>query len=290
MTEQAVYVYAVARPFDAGALEPLRGVDGTPVGLVGRGDLVAVASHVPLHRFDEAALKANLEDLRWLEGVARAHHAVVDAVARHTAALPLRLATVYHSDERVDTMLEQQRAAFGAALDRITGRLEWGVKVYADVDSSPASGTTAAAAADDPADDPADASAVSPGRAYLRRRQTQRQARDRSWEQAAEVGRQVDAALAPLAEDVRRHRAQDPKLSGQPGENVLNAAYLVRKEDSDAFVAHVHELLGDRPGVRVELTGPWAPYSFAPAGEPADAQHTTEPDVLESDPAGQGRP
>jgi hypothetical protein len=262
MSPRAVYVYAVARQLPDGALDDVRGIGGAPVGAVAHGGLVAVVGSVPLEQFGAEALKANLEDLRWLEAVARAHHSVIDAVAGHTTVLPMRLATVYHDEERVGDVLRRGEAAFAAALDRVAGRLEWGAKVYTDpgrlVDPEPAP--------------PAPTAAAGPGRDYLRRRQRQRQARERSWEQAAEVGKQVDAALAPLAEDVRYHRVQDQALSGRPGENVLNAAYLVRKDRSEAFLARARELLGDRPGVHVELTGPWVPYSFVLPDEPSHEQ------------------
>lgn len=253
MSRQAVYVYAVGRRYPA-AQAPVRGVGGAPVELVTHGDLAAVVSHVPLDQFGEAGLRANLERLEWVEAVARAHHGVIDAVAAHTTVLPLRLVTIYHDTDRVAGMLRERQDALAAALDRVAGRLEWGVKVYADPERLPGPQTAAAPGP-----------AAGPGRTYLRRRQRQRDAREHAWQQAAELGRQVDAALTPLVEDVRHHRAQDPTLSGAPGENVLNAAYLVRKDRSDGFLTRVRELADARAGVRVELTGPWVPYSFAPA-------------------------
>ncbi|EFL13179.1 GvpL/GvpF family gas vesicle protein [Streptomyces sp. C] len=61
-----------------------------------------------------------------------------------------------------------------------------------------------------------------------------------------------------------RHPAQTgPLAGGDTGENVLNDAYLVPDGEADAFRAAVRHAADDLPGVRVELTGPWAPYSFA---------------------------
>ncbi|WP_438290745.1 GvpL/GvpF family gas vesicle protein [Streptomyces sp. HUAS TT7] len=58
------------------------------------------------------------------------------------------------------------------------------------------------------------------------------------------------------------------RLSGEPGENVLNAAYLVPLDRSEDFVAAVRDFIPHIEGVRVELTGPWAP-SRSPAGRTA---------------------
>jgi hypothetical protein len=46
------------------------------------------------------------------------------------------------------------------------------------------------------------------------------------------------------------------------GENIANEAYLVARADVAEFRAAVASLAADTPGVRVEVTGPWAPYSF----------------------------
>ena len=43
---------------------------------------------------------------------------------------------------------------------------------------------------------------------------------------------------------------------------ILNVAYLLEDDQSDAFAAEVDELRTRLPGIRVELTGPWPAYSF----------------------------
>jgi hypothetical protein len=245
---RASYAYAVARPFDPAHLAGVRGVDGAEVRLVPCRDLVAVVSSVPLAEFDEAALRTKLERLPWLEATARAHHAVVDAVAACSVTLPLRLATVYHGDERVAEVLRQGYGRFRAALDRLAGRVELGVKVYTDPQAM-------APAASPPAS--------SPGRDYLMRRRAQHRARDDAWQRAAATAQRVDATLAGLAADSRQRPPQRRQLSGARGENVLNAAYLVDSERTEEFAALAMRLDAETPGTRVELTGPWAPYSFA---------------------------
>ncbi|MDT3400293.1 GvpL/GvpF family gas vesicle protein, partial [Streptomyces sp. B1866] len=136
MSGDLSYSYAVTRADDglAEELGRVRGVAGAPVRVVGpeAGPGLAVAvSPVPERDFDERALKARLEDLEWLEAVARAHHAVVEAIFARAVVLPLRLATIHRDDERVRAMLREREAEFGALLDRLAGHVEWGVKVYA---------------------------------------------------------------------------------------------------------------------------------------------------------------
>jgi hypothetical protein len=73
---------------------------------------------------------------------------------------------------------------------------------------------------------------------------------------------EIHRELASYAAAERRHRPQDPKLSGHAGEMVLNAAYLVDDRCGAAFV-EAAEALGVRaPGASLEVTGPWPAYSF----------------------------
>lgn len=252
------YCYAIARPFAGEALSGLRGVQQAPVALVEAGALVAVVSPVPAVEFGEEPLRANLEKLSWLEEVARSHNHVVDSVAEHTTVLPFRLATLYRDEQRVQEVLSSGRDALGAALDRVAGRVEWGVKVY----TQPAS--PRADASPEPTGEP-------PGRSYLRRRRAAHQSTEDAWQRASDAARHVDEALTPLAQDRRVHRPQNAELSGAPGHNVLNVAYLVPDESGKRFLDLARELGERTPGCRIEVTGPWVPYSFAlgDAGPPA---------------------
>ncbi|MFG3256968.1 GvpL/GvpF family gas vesicle protein [Streptomyces sp. NPDC048172] len=267
MSGELRYVYAVTRPFDEPLPAALRGVDGTVPHTLLHDGLLAVLSLVPEADFAEEPLRAHLEDLDWLSGTARAHQDVVDALTRLTCPLPLRLGTVYRDDEGVRRMLADGQERFQRTLDRLEGRVEWGVKVYVERPAEP---------------EPEPSAAPVSGRDYLRRRRNEVTARESALEDAERLADALHAALAREAEDVRLHRAQNPKLSGAPGRNLLNAAYLVPGARSEAFLELLDRLAAPEPDVRVEVTGPWAPYSFAaespdvPVDAPADAPEDGE--------------
>ncbi|MER5767383.1 GvpL/GvpF family gas vesicle protein [Streptomyces sp. NPDC001985] len=257
------YVYAVTRPFGAALPEELRGVAGAPAYPLGHDGLTAVVSDVPAEDFGEAPLRKRLEDLDWLAETARAHEAVVAAVASVGSPLPLRLATVCHDDDGVRRLLDAGRSRFVRTLERLDGRVEWGVKVYAEK------------AAAGPA--PAGRGGPETGQDYLRRRLRERRTRESSWQSADGVARRLHEELSRSAEGVRLHPPQRAELSGAAGENILNAAFLVPREESAAFVETVRRLTPGEPGVRMELTGPWAPYSFA-TGEESEEPRSDGPD------------
>jgi hypothetical protein len=247
MADTLVYLYAVTDAADV-PIETITGVDGAPVRRIVSDGLAAVVSSVDAARFGEEALRRNLEDLQWLEKAARSHHEVVAAVARSGPVAPVRLATVYLDDQNVRTLLRERASALHAALDRVRGRLEWGVKAYA-------------APAGDAADPEETADGSRPGTAYLMRRRTERERAAMKLQAAADAAEAVHRELAALTVANRRYEAQDPRLSGHREAMVLNAAYLVDEADADA----VRRLVEDRDdrALRLELTGPWAPYSFA---------------------------
>lgn len=253
---EMTYVYAVGR--DLAPLEELAartpGVDGGPLRAVRDGELVALVSSVPADSFDEGGLHAQLEDLARLEALARAHHAVVDAAFAATTVLPMRLATVYLDDSRAREVLVREAARLGRLLDLLDGQVELGLKVYAD-----------AAAARRPAAAP---TATSPGRAYLQRRRTeQRQSRD-LYREAAQLAEEAARLADSLARARVVHRPQQGELAATRAENIANEAYLVPAGSAAAFRDRLTALAADTPGVFVEVTGPWAPYSFTDSPVP----------------------
>ncbi len=230
------YVYAVCRPFDAALQSQLTGVAGDPPRLLHHHGLVAVVSHVPEADFAEEPLRAHLEDLDWLAATARAHQQVVDALTVVTTPLPLRLATVFRDDSGVRVMMEQREDDFRRTLDRLAGRVEWGVKVFVE---APDRGPDAQAAAQ-----PARPAS---GRDYLRQRSMRTRAHEDLWSRAEEFATRLHETLSARADAARLHAPQDPRLSGAAGRNVLNAAYLVPRNSSEEFVEIVDRTKDDAP-------------------------------------------
>ncbi|QNP74381.1 GvpL/GvpF family gas vesicle protein [Streptomyces roseirectus] len=253
------YVYAVCPPFGTPLPADLTGVVGEPPARLAHGSLVAVVSRVPEGDFAEEPLRRHLEDLDWLTATARAHERVVDALTAVTTPLPLRLATVFRDDSGVRVMLEEGEARFRAALERIAGRVEWGVKVYVTPQDAPRA-----------AQAQAQAGAPASGRDYLRRRRQESRSQEEAWQRAERFSERLHDALREHADAVRLRPPQNSPISpdGQhAGQNVFNAAFLVRRELSEGFVETVDATKDEAtqdgdPGIRVELTGPWAAYSF----------------------------
>ena len=172
------------------------------------------------------------------------------------AVIPIRLATLYHDDSKVAATLAERHDDFTAALDRVTGKAEWGVKLYA-------APRPAVAATGKPADP-----GSGPGAGYLNRRRAELAARQDARRADAAAADTVHAALRRLASAAQLRPAQAAELSDAPGAMILNGTYLVPDSHSGSFAAAARELADPFPGLRMELTGPWPPYSFATADAP----------------------
>jgi hypothetical protein len=264
-TGELLWVYCVLRDTDPYP-EGLLGVDARgEVEAVRGAGLVALVSRVPRNEFGAEPLRRNLNELAWLESVARAHEAVLAATLQESTLVPLRMCTLYETAESVRGMLGDRRESLVAALDVLAGRYEWAVKVLVDRERiTQAAGVTA-----DAGDPGQERSGQGEGGAYLLRRRADRAVRQAADSLRAEVAERVHARLQDWAIDAITRPPQNPELSGHEGDMVLNGAYLVERERSDELRGLVTELEDHHRqlGVRIELTGPWPPYNFVPRGD-----------------------
>jgi hypothetical protein len=259
-----IWVYAVANAGDGLTLPGvagMAGVAGADVRSAPVAGLTAVVSDVDLAEFGEEALRSNLEDLDWLAAVARAHHRVIEALAQLDTVLPMRLATVYASEASMRVALASRESELRAGLDRLRSRTEWGVKGYA----AQARDETGTGTGDGSANGggAAGSGGAGAGIAYLRRRREALSAQRESCRGAADGARAVHAELARHCAASRLHPPQSPQLSGRREAMVLNGAYLLDNDRAAEFSAAVAALNDSDPRLRLELTGPWPPYSFA---------------------------
>jgi len=241
------YLVAVSRGLDAEALSEVRAIHGSGVHMVECEGLQAIVCDVDLDEFGEEPLRGNLENLAWVEEMARAHHAAVCAVDAVATTVPMRFATIYESDDRVAEQLRVLRDPLTEALDRVEGASEWSVKAYA---------------APEPPE-PADRPRAESGVAYLAQRREAVEARRRRESDDEEALSAFHHELARLAVASRRLQLQDPRLSGRQEPMRMNAAYLVAHHAAERFSDCATTALTGRPDLRAEVDGPWPPYSFA---------------------------
>ena len=188
------------------------------------------SASVPAAEFGEEVLPESLNDLAWLERVARAHETVLErAGERDRPIVPLRLCTIFVDAAGVRRMLGREPAAFAAR--SIASRV---VRNGRSSCSSIARGLEAACTS------------------TTRRREADRAphicsgggpsasgARQPSGS-ARELAEDVHARLQDWAIDAVVNPPQSRELSGHVGDMLLNGAYLVER-------ARAGELAARRP-------------------------------------------
>ena len=238
------YLYGVVA---SGAVAPdAQAVDpALAVVTLAEGGVAGIVSRVSLAEFDEAALPQRLSDAAWLERTIRAHEQVLESALAAGPVVPCRFCTVYRDEHELRRFLSEHGDALRAALARLDGRVELGVKAFASAPQTPS-----------------EAEEAESGRAYLEARRREQQARESLKRARDELARGLHERLLGAAEDGVVLDLQSREVSGRDAEMVFNGSYLVA--DRAAFEAALGAAAHEREGVELELTGPWPPYNFVP--------------------------
>jgi len=251
---KGTYVYCVI----AAARRPR--LTRVPRGLPGMGSvrlldvedgLFAAVADAPLDRYGEAAINSGLSNLDWVSRAAVAHEAVVESFISETAVLPMKLFTIFTTDDRAVEHVRAERRRIATVVKRVANHQEWGVRVVLDRDRAAAAAPKKRAPA-----------GGRPGVAYLTRKKAQR---DAVVELAAHARETVTALYDRLA---TRSRLAKRRLGGelpvQGGPLLLDAAFLVPRARAASFqaLASRESRALARHGYGLTFSGPWPPYSF----------------------------
>jgi hypothetical protein len=170
----------------------------------------------------------------------RAHDAVVRRLSRVCPAfLPARFGWMAHADE-LAAALAPHRAALVEALKEVRGCVQMIVRVFGD--------TTRA----EREQEPPRGRGAAVGTEYM-------QARARAWREAESLP-ELDPLRARLAGVLRAERQERHGAAGLVG----TAYHLVERGRLRTYRARVRSTSPRLAPLRVQLSGPWAPYAFGP--------------------------
>jgi gas vesicle protein GvpL/GvpF len=245
------YVYCIVAARKPPAVP--RGASGPPG--TGRPRLLPIkagrylaVSDAPLDQFGDQQAEVLLSDLRWVSRAAVAHEAVITSLlARSDAIVPMKLFTIFAGDDRALAQIASDWTRIERVLRRVTNQVEWGVRLSVDERRQKRSSRT---------------EPVETGLDYLRAKQRiQAAAASRSHSHRQRVIKTL-RALAAAATDTRRREIAPDSDNGH--RLLLDAAFLVPRQRSGLFRTAVKRQSRElaRSGYRVQLTGPWPPYSF----------------------------
>jgi hypothetical protein len=242
MGATATYVYCAVQasgtPLIARMPSGLPGLGKPRLVDVGNG-LWIVVGDAPLPQYGEASIARGLTDLDWVSRCAIAHESVVERWIRAQAVVPMKLFTIFESDERALAYVRQQRRRLDRIIRRVAGRCELGVRIRL---ASP------------PAPERRPKRATS-GTGYLA---AKKQVRDTARDQAKRGQSHANAVFATLASKAAEAERHSPPAGGSvPSRVLLDAAFLVDTGRVEPFRAVTRRLTRElkREGFSLELTG-----------------------------------
>jgi hypothetical protein len=234
-----LYVYGVVR---AGHPPPARdgvGSPACPVQMIESGPLAAAVSELP-DGFDLG------------EQDAHAHLAVLIALLATGTVIPLRMGTAAPDEDAVrSAVLDSAQDAMVRRLQGLDGLVE--VHVDADDDEAESIAAVARAAGLEPAG----------GLDFATKLELGHEVAGRLLEHRRRLAAEIVAELQPMAvADVAR------RLSQGPEDPVLRWAFLVKRDDLEAFDEAVVAVRSRHPSMSIRYVGPLPPSHFVDRQQP----------------------
>jgi hypothetical protein len=262
---EALYLYCLIPASAADAAREARINSWSPVSVIDLDQVAAVVSGVSLDEFPPAESDREPADPRWMLPRICQHEEVIEAVMGLSPVLPVRFGAVFSSVAVLGQYLRRRHDAIAGFLEDIAGKQELAVKAFLD----PQKTTDAVIDSDAGLRARRENLPESPGTRYLLERKLHETAARMAHRWGQGVAEDVLRELSARADKVRLLRLHASAVSGHGGDMILNAAFLLRSSESQAFRGCADRLaLGLAPqGIELQCTGPWPPFSFCPAME-----------------------
>ncbi len=193
------------------------------------------------------------------ETLLQLHEDVVDLLTQGTTLVPFKFGTILKDEKAAWKLLQDDEAKFTKLLAKFTGRVEWGLKVYADQQAF-----IQHSAQGEPRCENQVRAKVSRGTAYLLGKKMEEELKDSALARLSEITEMIFQELGKDVYEARLNKTLPQKLTGKKKEMVLNTVYLVEQEKVPDFCKQGKNLMEKYAamGLEIEVSGPWPPYNF----------------------------
>jgi hypothetical protein len=231
----ARYIYCISELPERTDLESL-GLFDKPVRFIGYKELGAFVSDV-----QPVKIKPDLQTIT-------THQNVVEASRRIGPTMPVKFGVVFNTEDGVRELLAKDYNKYKSKLASFRDKDEFGVKVLVSNKTHPYSNGSKKSG---------HVRSAGKGTEYLmklREEDAQRSERLKAREKLRET---IRHELSEFAEAETILNSDLPQI-------ILNSAYLVKRNDQDAFKGAVEKIRKriESGGFLMHCSGPWAPYSF----------------------------
>ncbi|HLM25106.1 MAG TPA: GvpL/GvpF family gas vesicle protein [Pyrinomonadaceae bacterium] len=222
-------LYAYCLVEDVDTLDaPVRGIEGAAVRLL---------------KIDEFGVLVSEGDFPLTKESAIAHHTVVRSILDQTTSLPFRFGSVV-SEQQLRHYVATYKPALKKSFAHVRGCVEMDLKIIWQR-SKPE------------ADQPTEKEKQGPGTAFLEKKRRELLNDERQSAQSAELSNLLSKDLGGLI--------RDQKIALRPSKTVVLATvfHLVESANAQKYQEKVQEIRNNRPDLKIRVSGPWPPYSFA---------------------------
>ena len=242
----ATYVYCLvhskARPSLRGAPDSVPGAGPVRLLQIDREIWAAVAD-APLEHFAGDALQQEMQDVEGISRHALAHASVIEFFFRRSPVIPLKLLTLFSSEEKVTVHVRSRLATLKRMFASLSGREEWAVRIIAGEVDREAART------------------LDSGRAYLT---LKKRLQERSATTSRKTVRALDSALRSLGRVAVKSRKDTFSAAAKGRPYVAGGSFLVDAKRRALWTKQISLVTAamDDAGHRLEVSGPWPPYHF----------------------------
>lgn len=246
-----LYCYGIVRGTEP-QLESVEPVPrGEAPGSVTAAGWTMIVSAVPADEYSQESIDLHADDLEWIGAIGLGHQRVNQALADQGDVIPLRAFTLFSDEDAAEQWLEQQKNILERVLKRISGKLEWTIKLQLE-------GTAwmKNPAVDDLEREIASAPA---GKAFLLQKKLERELERSRAEMENDLVKEVAAGIekASGAEAV-----VETRMARSGGDPQIDLLYdRDRIEELEQLLESTRMDLEDKE-ISISVTGPWPPYSF----------------------------
>lgn len=226
-----LYVYCFAEGSPSLHKTP-RGISGAPVRLIKFEDLSAFVSVCRVAVFPASRKNA------------LAHHEVVRSINKQTTPLPARFGTLV-TDQQLRNYVLVHRQALKAKLAHVRGCAEMNVKMIGKIARTDAPQSITVG------------QELGPGTTFLLKKRTEILNEEAGVLQKGQFSEWLHEKLSDLI--------KDEQISLVPSHTVIlaKADHLIERTNIQEYRDRMARAVAERPEVRLMVSGPWAPYSFA---------------------------
>jgi len=265
---KGLYLYCLREKTGLSSPIVTKGVDGKGrVFTIPYRQLEAVVSKVSWAEFDSEEIQRKAhEDLGWIKEKSVAHEKVIEEAMINNSdvigVIPMRFGTIFKEKANLQKALSQDYPMIKNLLERIRGKQEWSVKVYlADKEKFEQAIRQKNKSIKEKESEIA---SLPEGIAYFMEEQVREII-------AKETEKELDNTVNGLFGRFSKHsvasvknRILERELTGKREPMILNAAYLVSKENFDNFRREIEKVKKQifRAGFCLEYSGPWPAFNF----------------------------